>query len=108
MADGYGFSLFPRATQSQSELLTNRAHFLDVIEKRNIAKRRRHPRTLRRFVSDGGRCRATVNVKEMIVAEHRHQLAHQVGIGSGFRALMVVDADGPGNILQKLVEELGP
>ena len=105
MADGHGFPFFARTAQGQFELLAHRANLRDVIEKRNIAKRRGNARSLSRFVGHSRRRCAAVNVKEMMVAQHRHQLLHQSRIGSGFRALMIVDAHSAGNVRQKLTHE---
>ena len=105
--DGDGFSLFASAAQGQLQLLTDGRDFGHIIEEWDIPEAGANSELLRRIISHGSRSRAAINVKEMAVAKHRHELGHEFRIGGSLRTLVIVDAGNTGNILQELLDERG-
>lgn len=105
--DGDSFALFASAAQCQLQLLADGRNFWHIIEEWNIAEAGAHAEFLCRVKRHRGRCCAAIDVKEMAVAQHRHELGHEFGIGRSLRALMIVDAGHAGNILQESLDERG-
>jgi hypothetical protein len=101
----HGLALFASAAQRQFELFADRHHFRHVIEERDIAEGRGNSKILRRIVSHRSGGGAAVDVKKITVAQHGHQFIHQHGVGGRLGTLMIVDAGGLRNILQKLIDQ---
>jgi len=106
MADRHCLSLIVGAAQSKLELFADRAYFGVVIEEGNVAESRRNAKILRRLVRHGSGGGAAVDIEETMIAQDGHQLIHQRGVSRGLRSLMIVDAGGIRNILQKLSDFL--
>src|SRR5712691_267870 len=107
MSDGYGFSLFARTAQGKLQLLAHRADFGDIVQEWHVAKSGADAQTLRLVVRDGGSGGSAVDVKELVLAQHRHQFVHQPGVRGRLRALMIVHAGHVGNALKPLIHECG-
>src|SRR5271156_3521541 len=107
MPNGNGLSLILRAAESQLELLTHGGYFGDIVEERTIPETGAHAGWLRCVVGNSRRRSATVHVKEIPFLKYGHQLFHKRRIGSGLRALMIVDTHRVRNTLHHLFEKHG-
>lgn len=96
MADRNGLIFFARFAQCKAKLAADGADFRNIIEKRNIARRSGDTGAARGIERDGCGGGATVDVKELVIAEHGHEFVHQLDVGGGFRALVIVDAGDAG------------
>ena len=94
MANGYGLPFLVRIFGGDFELMADGGDFLDIIEERNVAKGAGHTGVLGRVERHGGSGGAAVDEEELVIAEHGHEFGHQVGVGSGQRALMIIYASG--------------
>ncbi len=107
MSDGDGLAFFLGIAERELELLANRGDFLDIIEKRNVAVGAAKAGVLRSVISDGGGGGAAVNEEEIVLTKDGHEISHKRAIGSGQGALVVVDANGVGHVLQHSVDGVG-
>lgn len=94
VADSDGLVLLPGFLESQLQLVANRAVFLNIIEKGNIAISAGNTGGLRPDVGNGGGSSAAIDEEKMMRAEQWHEFSHKLRIGRGEGALMVVDASG--------------
>ena len=107
MADGDGLTLFVRVAQGELQLLANGRDLLDIIQKRNIAEGAGNAGVLRGVIGEGGGGGAAVNEEQVVLAQNGHEIGHQRAIGGGQGALMVVDTNGVGDVLQHAADDLG-
>src|SRR5579862_4444524 len=107
MTDRDSFSLVLGATKGQLKLLVHGGDLGNIIEKRDVAEAGAYSIALRRVIGDGRRSCSAVNVKEVPLLQHGHQLFHKRGVGGGLRPLMVVDAGSVWNALHHLFEKYG-
>ena len=106
MADGDGLAFFLGVAQSKLELLANRGNFLDIIEKRNIAVGAAKAGILRGVIGDGSGGGAAVNKEEIALTKDGHEVGHKWTVGRGTGALVVIDANRIGDVLQHSVHSL--
>lgn len=97
MANGNGLFFFVCILEGEFQLTADCADLLNIIEKRHIAEGARNASSLSAIEGDGGGGGAAVDEEEMAMAENGHEFGHQLGIGSGERALMIVHPDGVGH-----------
>jgi hypothetical protein len=107
VSDGDSFSLFASAAQSQLQLLADGRDFGHIVEEWDIPEAGANAEFLRRFKRHCSRRRTAIDVKEMVVAQDRHEFGHEPRIGGGLRTLVIIDANNAGNILQELPDEYG-
>src|SRR5258707_1904506 len=96
MTDGNCSPLLWRVAQRKRKLLANGCRIGRIIEKRNVAVGGGYPHLARGVVSHGGGGRAAIHEEEVVLVEYRHEGGHEMEIGGGFGALVVVGADGVG------------
>ncbi len=82
MADGNRMTFFASIPGSYFQLAEDRANILDIIEEGHVAESARHMGSLRGVVRNSCGCGAAVNEEELVGAQQRHELAHQMRIGS--------------------------
>jgi len=107
MTDGDSFAFFLGVAQGELQLLANGRNLLDIIQKRDIAESAANAGVLRGVVGEGGGGGAAVNEEQVVLAQNGHEIGHQRAIGGGQRALVIVDADDVGNVLQHGAHGLG-
>ena len=106
MADGDGLAFFLGFAERELELFANRGNFLDIIQKRNITVSAADAGVLRSVISDGGGGGAAVNEEETALTKEGHEIGHEWTVGRGSGALVVIDANRVGDLLQHLVHSL--
>jgi hypothetical protein len=106
MADGDGLAFLLGVVERKLELLANRGKFLDIIEKRNIAVGAAQAGVLRGVIGDGSGGGAAVNEEEIALTKDGHKVGHERTVGRGTGALVVIDANCVGDVLQHPVNSL--
>ena len=107
MADGDGLAFFLGVAQGELQLLANGRDLLDIIQKRNIAEGAGNAGVLRGVIGDRGGGGAAVDEEQVTLTQNDHEIGHQRAIGGGQGALMVVDTDSVGDVLQHGAHDLG-
>ena len=97
VADGDGFPFFLGVFEGKRQLVADGAHIANVVKERHVAGSGVDAVGARGVEGDGGGGGAAVDEEEIAAAEQRHQFIHELGVGSGERALMIVDAGGVRN-----------
>ena len=97
MANGYGLALLTRVLGGNFQLMAHGGNFLNIVEERHVAEGAGHTGVLRRVVGEGCGSGAAVDEEELVIAKDGHEFGHQLRIGCGERALMIVDAGGKGD-----------
>ncbi len=82
MADGHRMTFFVSIPGGYFQLAADRANILNIIEERHVAESARYMGSLRGVVRDSGRGGAAIDEEELMGAKQRHELAHEVSIGS--------------------------
>jgi hypothetical protein len=107
MADGDGLAPFLSVAQGELQLPADGGDLLHIIQKRNIAESATNAGVLRSIVSERGGGGAAVNEEQIAPTQNDHEVGHQWAIGGGQGALMVVDTDSIGDVLQHGADDLG-
>ena len=97
VSDGDGLAFFAGIFGGEIQMVPDGAVFLNIIEERNVAEGARYAGGLGCVISDRGGGGAAVNEEKIVSAKKRHEPGHEPRIGSGERALMIVDARGVGH-----------
>jgi len=104
MADGDGGAVAFGVAGGKFELLQNRHGSLDVIEE-NFARGGADSGALGGVESDSGGGGAAVDEEKIAAVKRVHEFGHELRIGGGERAFVIVDADGVRNARKHLREE---
>ena len=97
MPNGDSFAFFLGAANGEFQLASNGASFLNIIEEWDVAESARDAVALSGVEGNGCGRGAAIDEEKVPLAKQRHKCRHERGIGSGERALVIVDANGMGN-----------
>ena len=97
VSDGDGLAFFVGIFGGEIQMVPDGAVFLNIIEEGNVAESARYAGGLCCVEGDRGGGGAAVNEEKIVSAEKGHEPGHEARVGSGERALMIVDARGVGH-----------
>jgi len=97
VADGDGLAFFAGVLGGESELAADGTELLNIIEEWNVAEGAGNTGGLGCVVGDRGGGSAAVDEEKIVIAQKRHEIGHEARVGSGERALMIVDTSGVGH-----------